>query len=147
MVEAARRFPSPSGTLYFSILKSRALVRQSVKGFRPLRGLSISQYDWLENKEVFSKVSVPFGDSLFLNEYDCNHKHHMRCSFRPLRGLSISQWKSQKHNSVGRRFRPLRGLSISQSPVTGIKGVTAPTFPSPSGTLYFSIIHCRRYSG
>ena len=59
------------------------------------------------------KVSVPFGDSLFLNKY-CLPARIRSDRFRPLRGLSIPQLQRKMIGLMPKSFRPLRGLSIPQ---------------------------------
>ena len=63
--------------------------------------------------QAFEQVSVPFGDSIYLNE-------HIKIIYAPMR-----------------RFRPLRGLYISKLMKTWmLYDGERIEFPSPSGTLY-----------
>ena len=65
---AERRFPSPTGSSYFSML-------------------SISFWT------AASLVSVPYGVFVFLNDAVATSKTSILIGFRPLRGLRISQYR------------------------------------------------------
>ena len=115
------RFPSPAGSSYFSILSPASgwqrdgsfgfrplrglrisqLLKDRVcavqfRGFRPLRGLRISQFLFLTVLlDRVSKVSVPCGVFVFLNKVIREREHFDIPGFRPLRGLRISQFIKQ----------------------------------------------------
>ena len=187
LTRAEREFPSPSGTIYSSIIRSEDLQEWfAAYGFRPLRGLSIPQsgrsqgkskvltgvsvpfgdYLFLNMEEYmrekrdaqfpspsgtlyssisfrrflmanFNFVSVPFGDYLFLNiNFDLNT---LNSEFPSPSGTLYFSMQSLTTNTIERiGFRPLRGLSISQSVNKEIREDLI-TFPSPSGTIYSSI--------
>ena len=87
-------------------------------GFRPLRGLRISQFYWDQQYRDSRLVSVPCGVFVFLNTQYLRTSSTLSKSFRPLRGLRISQCARRR-----------RQLDITP-------------FPSPAGSSYFSMTVC-----
>ena len=110
-------FPSPLGDLYFSITKWCNTWDGVTSGFRPLSGVSISQFAWefIVHSGTY-EISVPSRGSLFLNKHPRRRNLIWDSGFRPLSGVSISQYRVN-----------FSGAKLDH------------TFPSPLGGLYFSM--------
>ena len=87
-------------------------------------------------------VSVPFGDSLFLNKENKNAKIKEHDCFRPLRGLSIPQcyWYTELNETELRVSVPFGDSLFLNGTILNSIVEQATGFPSPSGTLYSSIL-------
>ena len=135
----ASAFPSPSGTLYSSILSELC--------WHPLPPVSVPFGDSLFLNEVKQmiqtdklRVSVPFGDSLFLNQKSSSIIWLVRVVSVPfgdslfLNEETIPELSQETEVSVP--FGDSLFLNVHTAPRFISKGQS---FPSPSGTLYSSI--------
>ena len=164
-MEIAVKFPSPTGSSYFSMLcgVTRTL---SMSSFPSPTGSSYFSMIRLVN--IFNNdrmtVSVPYGVFVFLNLLRAQGHDLRSCGFRPLRGLRISQSHSRRlHRQYptlvsvpcgvfvflnGHRCLTNVDLMLVSVPcgvfvflnnteiiASEIKG----QFPSPAGSSYFSI--------
>ena len=86
---ANQLFPSPLGTFYSSILPFHPLPIFTGKVSVPFGDLLFLNGNY-DNHQYDTSVSVPFGDLLFLNQYP-DLVEEAANSFRPLWGPSIPQ--------------------------------------------------------
>ena len=189
-MEIAVKFPSPTGSSYFSMLcgVTRTLRMSSFPSPTGSSYFSMIRLVNIFNNDRMT-VSVPYGVFVFLNLLRAQGHDLRSCGFRPLRGLRISQFGAKTKykkmleafpspagssyfsmctgvycypHAIG--FRPLRGLRISQLNTCGwvlqsFKTVSVPCgvfvflnhihgafivnirrlFPSPAGSSYFSM--------
>ena len=134
-----RRFPSPIGVLYISIIK---VTKYEVTYFEfpsPIGVLYISIITDIP-VSLLDSVSVPYWGSLYFNRYGLLLTLTLNSCFRPLLGFFIFQCRTDKRNvTTETSFRPLLGFFIFQFGTPTDKEIEKQLFPSPTGVLYISI--------
>ena len=136
-------FSSPAGVLYFKILTSLWLWFSAI-GFRPLLGFFISKLYIDKCDNYCRNVFAPCWGSLFQNKEIRIKNVTMQNVFVPCWG---SLFQNVRLNEVGdalnKVFVPYWG-SLFQNVKNLWKERTGRGFSSPTGVLYFKIIHTRR---
>ena len=114
-------------------------------GFRPLRGLRISQFYWDQQYRDSRLVSVPCGVFVFLNTQYLRTSSTLSKSFRLPSPAGSSYFSmtvcTSPDASVFASFRPLRGLRISQSISNVLNVIMEPEVSVPCGVFVFLNAH------